>query len=157
MNTDYIFISENFDEETGSSSCTLKYNAIKYTGTAKLSEEDKILKSKRRGCTIAGDKALLQILKVQRAQAKKDLDNVLNIINCIRTRKTFDPTDGSAKALYKELNARQRVYNKIVMEIEELQKNKDKTLDTTRSGLANRVLQGILRDREEELNKKTTD
>ena len=94
-----------WDENTGVAWCTLFYKNYEFTGIANCHPDDKDMKSKLTGQTIAEYRATLKYLRfIRDCELQSQLKSLKQLYYSMNHSKHFNPKSYEAKMLYRQIN-----------------------------------------------------
>ena len=111
----------DYDKETKISTVQIKHMGKVFTAYSKLIEEDLPHESKFTGCRFAEKKAIIKALKYEYKIKKEKCKECENFIKTLEQYKLFDPSEKSAKIMYRQLNRRIKEVNKLADKITSLE------------------------------------
>ena len=114
----YKFI-DSVTEAPTDSCVKIKYKDHIFTGYAICHPDDEW--SEFIGCGYAEIRAQIKALKWELKQKKKACDECRKFVRAVSQYKNFNKEDGSAKAMYRQLNRRIKEVNNIIDEINSLE------------------------------------
>lgn len=115
----FKFLDSITDKRAGTSTVFIEYKNHSFRGKAKLHPEDDW--SEFIGCSYAEIRAQIEALKWELKQKKAACDECRKFVKAVSQYKIFNKEDGSAKAMYRQLNRRIKEVNKIVDKINSLE------------------------------------
>lgn len=114
------FISSSYDNATGEATVIMQHLGVKFTGTAKVHPDEKENASELAGCYYAELRATVKALKFEKQMLKDQYKIIKNFVDHCEDYNTFNKTDASALAVYRQLNRRKTAIKKINDEIIQL-------------------------------------
>lgn len=99
----------------------VSHRGLNFFGFSTLHPEDE--PSKFFGCKIAEMRATIKALKYELALKKEKCEECRKFVNAVSQQKNFDKTSSTAKAMYHQLNIKIKEVNKLIDEINKIQKD----------------------------------
>ena len=115
----YKFNDSRTDKEKQKSVVFIKYKGYLFPGYSYCHPDDEW--SEFIGCGYAEIRAQIKALKWELKQKKAACDECRKFVKAVSQYKNFNKEDGTAKAMYRQLNRRIKEVNKIVDEINALE------------------------------------
>lgn len=115
----YKFIDSETYEDIGESCVTILYKGNEFYGYAKCHPDDEW--SEFIGCGYAEIRAQIKALKWELWQKKAACEACRKFVRAVSQYKNFNKEDGTAKAMYRQLNRRIKEVNNIIDEINALE------------------------------------
>lgn len=97
----------NWDEETGATTCKIKYDGLDFTGTAKCHPTDEDMKNHKTGEEIAYNRAAIAILQYEKKQLRRELKALNTLYYSMKHSPRFNPKSYEAVMLFRQIRMRE--------------------------------------------------
>ena len=115
------FIESHYNRENGSSTVIIQHLGKKFVGDAKFNPEDETGASEFAGCAYAETRACIKAYKYELELAKIKVQEARDFVKSCECYKNFDKESPTAKAIYRQLNQREKRVRDLTQYIKEMQ------------------------------------